>query len=224
MRERGDLTVLHEPLMYYYYLHRSERLFTGFEPEPDHPTEFADIRDQMLSAARDRPVFVKDMAYYAAQEVLADAELLGHMTHAFLVRDPAEAIVSYARLDPNFTREEMGYIAQNALAQDLVSRGVPVHVVLSSDLRSEPDKTMRAYWRFAGLAAVGDALSWEAHTPKDWEAVKDWHGAVRNSTGIRPPETSDAQAALRALPARFQDIYEAHLPAYRALCALAQHA
>lgn len=222
MRERGDLHVLHEPLMYYHYLHRAERPFAGFEPEPGHPTSFHGIRDMMLDRARDRPVFAKDMAYYAPDEVLADTALLARMTHAFIVRDPAEAAVSYARLDPDFTVRELGLTAQLDLATRLRDRGIPVHVVLSETLRADPAGTMQAYWRFAGLPVMERALNWQARTPADWVSVKHWHGAVTSSTGIRPPDRNrDAEVELAALPARIRAIHAAHVPAYRALCKLA---
>lgn len=221
MRERGDLDVLHEPFLYYHYLHRPMREMPGFAPEPGAPTRFEDIRDMILDRAGARPVFAKDMAYYAPDRVLNDDLFLAATTHAFLVRDPAEAIVSYAKIDPEFTSPELGLIAQRDLTRALQDRGIAVHVILSETLRRDPEQTMARYWRFAGLPARPEALSWQAGTPKDWKHVQDWHHAVRSSTGIRPPSETDALAKLRALPARFAAIHEEHLPAYEELRAMA---
>lgn len=217
MRERGDVDLLHEPLMYYHYLHRPMRDFPGFDPDPAAPTRFEDIRDMLLVRAEERPVFVKDMAYYAPDRVLADNALLGCMTHAFLVRDPAEAVVSYAKIDPEFTSPELGINAQLALVKALKARDLPVHVILSDHLRRDPATTLHGYWDFAGLKQRPDALSWQAGTPQDWEAVKDWHGAVRSSTGIRPSTNVDAMEKLAALPKRYLEIYRDHFDAFREL-------
>ena len=57
MRERGDVTVFHEPFMYHYYLERADRVFPEFEPAPGHPTTYDDTRAMILEAAANQPVF-----------------------------------------------------------------------------------------------------------------------------------------------------------------------
>ena len=58
MRARGDLQVFHEPFMYHHYLTQTDRPFPDFEPEPDHPRTYADIRAMILDAARAQHVGV----------------------------------------------------------------------------------------------------------------------------------------------------------------------
>ena len=112
MRERGDLDVLHEPFMYDYYLNRAPRRFPDFRPDPDHPANYADTRRMILRRAEGGPVFFKDMAYYVLDTLPDDAEFRDAITHAFLVRHPAESILSYARKDPGFASVELGIEAE----------------------------------------------------------------------------------------------------------------
>ncbi len=114
-RERGDLNVLHEPFMYHHYLTRSDGLFPDFTPEPGHPTTYGDIRQMILDQSVTQPVFFKDMAYYIDADLPGDPAFMDAMTHAFLIRDPAEAALSYQKRDPEFTQTELGHEAQYSL-------------------------------------------------------------------------------------------------------------
>lgn len=218
MRERGDLTVFHEPFMHFYYLTRTSRLSAEFEAIPGHPTTYQDTRDLILKTARKGPVFVKDMAYYMADLVLADDEFLAPMTHVVLVRDPSKTAASYARIDPNFDAVELGFNAQWALVQGLQAREIPVHVMASARLRANPGREMERYWDFAGLSQMPGALSWQKGTPADWEYVAGWHESVTGSTGIEPPGKTEAPI----LKPRLQDVVASHRSAYDALMALTQ--
>ena len=66
----------------------------------------------VLEAARSHPVFVKDMCYYIVDHIHDDVEFIRRMTSTFLIRDPAQSIPSYYRLDPGVTLEEIGCEAQ----------------------------------------------------------------------------------------------------------------
>ncbi|MEM7438861.1 MAG: hypothetical protein AAF393_04625 [Pseudomonadota bacterium] len=222
MRERGDLTVFHEPFMHFYYLERITRLSAEFEAIPGHPTTYPDTRNMILNAAETQPVFVKDMAYYMADKVLQDKDFMDHMTHVFLVRDPVETAVSYARIDPDFEEAELGFNAQWAMVQHLTARNVPVHVIRSDQLRRDPATTMQAYWEFAGLSPNPGALTWQQGTPKDWKYVEGWHKNVTASTGIKAAPDRDYKADFAALPDRFRTMVDGHLEAYQSLVALTE--
>ena len=69
MVERGDLQVLHEPFLYLYYIGDARRTLPHFDPEPDHPASYADIRAMILDTAQSGSVFVKDMCYYVVDYI-----------------------------------------------------------------------------------------------------------------------------------------------------------
>ncbi len=224
MRERGDLDVLHEPFMYDYYLNQNSRIFADFTPEPGHPTHYAAIRDMIMDKARAGPVFFKDMAYYVTATLPGDAAFRDAIQHGFLLRHPAESILSYAKRDPDFTCEEVGIEAEWTLYQSLEAAGHDPVVILSDDLRADPRATMRRYWARAGLADCPDALAWDGAVPQGWESVQKWHGDVLASGGIRPPEgPRDYSAEVTALGKPYAEYLAHQLPFYENLRAVALH-
>ena len=214
MRQRGDLTVLHEPFMYHYYLTARDRLFPEFTPDPDHPTTYADIRTMILDRGRTQAVFFKDMAYYVVGMLSKDARFARQMTHAFLVRDPIEAAVSYAKRDPDFTRTELGHEAQYSLYQALLTHGCTPLVLTADQLRNDPKGTMSRYWAHIGLDFRGQAFDWDDRVPEGWEAVKHWHSEVLQSGSILKPPRTDPAAELTQLGSPYTDHAAHHAPFY----------
>lgn len=222
MRERGDLEVLHEPFMYDYYISGDREKFTGFAPEADHPVTYEGIRAMILDKAAAGPVFLKDMGYYVADALPSDPGFARQMTHGFLVRDPAEAVVSYAKRQRDFTCEEVGLEALWRLYASLKDQGCTCHVLSSAAIRSDPAAAMAAYWSAIGLADCPEALRWDAKVPEGWRAVETWHREVLETSEILPPDTGrDAEAELAALGAPFTDYVAHHRPFHELL--LAEH-
>ncbi len=228
MRERGDFDCLHEPFMYDYYVHRQVREVPGFDIQPDHPRDYEAIRDMILRRAETGPVFFKDMSYYVMPRILGDAAFLDRLHNMFIIRRPRASILSYYRLDPDVTEEEIGIAAQLRHVEGLRAQGRAVSVVRAEDLRADPRGMMRALWTAVGLGYSERAFDWQrAEMPEDWEQVQDWHGSVMGSTGIRPPdpdaEAREAQAfgEAAARDPRLHDLLAPHEAAWRALSAMA---
>ena len=215
MRERGDLDVLHEPFMYYHYVDKG-RDFPGFAPDPDHPTSFDGICALLRERAEAGPVFFKDMAYYVVPRLLQAPEMMRQMRHVFLIRAPMAAILSYHKLDSDFTLEDVGIEAQWRLYEATREAGLDPVVVEAEAVRADPKGTMRALWAQIGLPYTEAAFDWQA-PPRDWEHVSAWHEEAMTSSGIR---TADPEEMLRKemeFDALAEDV--PHLRAY-----LAHHA
>lgn len=224
MRERGDLDVLHEPFLYDYYLTQTGQLFPDFEPQEGHPTTFADIRKMILERSEKQTVFIKDMAFYVLNTLPSDGGFMRQMSHCFLIRDPAESIVSYYHRDPDFSLVEVGVEAQFRLYQVLVAEGISPFVVTSDNLRNEPFETIARYWKFVGLPYVADAFAWDTSVPEGWQAVKGWHARTLRSGAIQKPDTNrDSRAELEALGERFVEYDRYHRPFYEALKDISEH-
>ena len=224
MRERGDLWCAHEPFMYDYYVHRQVSTLPGFDVQPDHPVSYDAIRDMLLEKGRERPVFFKDMAYYVMPHILEDAEFLSRLTHCFLIRNPLAAILSYYRLDPDLTCEEIGLEAEWRLYEGVRAAGHDPVVIEAETVRADTRGTMAALWNRIGLDWRDEAFDWaREETPQDWEQVSAWHEDVSTSSGIRG---ADAEELLRK-EIEFEDLAETaphlrkflehHLPFYRKL-------
>ncbi|MCP5036789.1 MAG: hypothetical protein GY945_04230 [Rhodobacteraceae bacterium] len=195
MRERGDLDCAHEPFMYDYYVHRQVRSMPHFEVQPDHPTAFRDVRNMLLRRAENSPVFIKDMSYYVMPHLLADTAFSDRLVNAFLIRDPLAAILSYFKLDPDMSVEEIGLEAQwhhfEALRN---STGATPAVIDADAVRADTKGVIAALWQRMNLPHINAAFNWAEETPKDWAQVEGWHGNVTASTGIRPTSAAETEA------------------------------
>lgn len=197
MRERGDLQCFHEPFMHYYYVHRSVRIMPHFEPDPGRPSSYPAIREQLLRTAERSPVFIKDMSFYALPRLLDDAQFCRRLVNAFLVRDPVQSILSYHRLDPDVTCEEIGIEAQWRHFCWLKDHTGEEPVVLDAGMvRHDSIAILSAYWNRVGLSEAPHAFEWNVgQDPEEWAQVAGWHRTVLASNRIRGVEPDVSTAA-----------------------------
>lgn len=226
MRERGDLRCAHEPFMYDYYVHRIVRTMPHFDVRPDHPVRYSEIRDQLLSWAATGPVFFKDMSYYVMPHVLEDQVFCNRVTHCFLVRDPVASILSYFKLDPQVTSEEIGLEAQWNHYSGLVKQGFAPIILRAEDIRNDVKGAIGALWREIGLSHINQAFDWQTPKPKDWQQVSGWHTDVSSSQGIRPMNEEENTRRRSEFEEMAQDhpnmhrYLDHHMPYYEKLIAV----
>ncbi len=213
MIERGDHVVLDEPFSRSYYFGPDRRSSRYAGSMPDSSAE--EVLSQIEGAARERPVFVKDMAYQAA--ALLGTDLLERFDNCFLVRDPAATVRSLARRWPDFSDEETGWAHLGEAVRLVDSLGQP-RVVLDADLLCRDPARVVAQWcERMGLPYVADALTWEPGMREEWELWGEWHASSARSTGFDelreppPPPTPDE--------GRVHELYEQALPVYGELAA-----
>ncbi len=229
MRERGDLECFHEPFMYDYYVNRSVRQMPHFSAEQQRPASLAAIRAMLVAASRERPVFFKDMSYYVVDALDADRAFFAALTDVFLIRDPRRSILSYFKLDPDFTDEEAGLEAQWRHFRWLkAAKGKAPPVIEAEAIAADPQGVMGRLWALIGLKSAPHAFTWQRETvPEDWGQVAGWHGAASSSGGIRPPapesepEIAARFAATAARHPRLRAILDHHRPYYERLKAQA---
>lgn len=186
----------------------------------DHP-----MRDEILSSHETDPEKVA-----AACVAPWDSEHLymKHMPHhmepgfpmvwaqecvnVHLIRHPARVIASYAAKWPDVTLEEIGFLQQARLFDQI--GGV---VVDSYDIRQNPEKALRRLCSEIGLPFDPAMLSWPAGPrAEDGVWAKHWYGAVHKSTGF-----AGAEGPLPNLKGRLQELLHAALPAYEKMSAQA---
>ena len=228
MRERGDLQCFHEPFMYDYYIHRAVRAMPHFEIDPDAPQSYEAIRDRLIETAEHGPVFLKDMSYYVVPRILDDQRLAGHLVNSFLIRNPLKSILSYFKLDPELSLEEIGLEAQWRHFEGLRSRSETPVVLEAEAVQRDAQGVITRYWQTIGLAPADHAFDWNGNSlPGDWAQVSGWHGEVSASRGIRAADPADLarhaaefKAAATAAP-RLQALLDHHQPFYEKLKAQA---
>ncbi|MBT4041167.1 MAG: hypothetical protein HN644_07800 [Rhodospirillales bacterium] len=220
MRERGDFRCFHEPFMYLYYVGDAKKAMPHFDVPEGTPTSYDDIRSMLLDAAQEGPVFFKDMSYYILDRMREDLEFSDSITHTFLIRDPAKSLVSYYKLDPNFSLEEVGIETQYQHFQWLQETyGTTPVVIEAADVQNDTDGMIRAYCNATGMEFLPHSLQWGDEVPKGWEGVVGWHGDVMGSGSIKKDsdKNTDPSAVTLDSDPRLRACYDHHRPFYEAL-------
>ncbi len=130
--------------------------------------------------------------------------------NVFLIRHPARVIASYAAKRENPTLEDIGFVQQAQLFDEVNSWGGDPVVIDSHDIRDNPATMLAKLCDRIGLTFSQEMLSWPRGGHKDdgvW--ARHWYGAVWNSTGFAAPE-----GPLPRVPAALTEVLENALPAY----------
>lgn len=216
MAERGDVTVVHEPLV----------LLTDHGevtlPGPDGGTLVLRTPGEVLShlarLGAGRPVFFKDTLEYPYRYLFDHPGHLAGFENTFIVRDPARAIASHYAVKPELACHEVGYEHQYALFEQAwrITGRRPV-VVSAERLLADPEAVVAAYCERVGLPHLPGALSWQPGDRPEWEPNRRWHLDAIASSGFRAPRRRHA-VGIGDEP-RLRRFYEYHLPYYERLVA-----
>jgi len=187
---RRDTTVSDEPF-YGAYLKA-----TG-DPQPMADEVIASMDCDWASVARamtgpspaGAPIwYQKHMAHHMVGPIAYD-DLPG-LRHAFLIRDPARVVASYAakrvavRPEHLGTHRQVEYFDREA---DRLGHAPPV--IDSADVLRDPAGTLARLCQALGITWDSAMLSWDPG-PRDTDGVwaPHWYDAVMSSTGFGPPE------------------------------------
>ena len=213
---RGDCAVVDEPLYAHYLDH------TGL----DHPGREVVIAagevDWRRVAARltgpvpeDKPIwYQKHMTHHLLPHI--GRNWLAELTHAFLIRDPREMLLSYVRSRPNVTAEDIGVQQQLEIFEyvRLRSRTTPPVIDAGEFLRN-PERQLRELCARLGIEFTARMLHWRGGArPSDGVWAPYWYGTVLRSTGFEPYRERD-----RHVPPEFSALIDKIMPAYEALLA-----
>ena len=175
------------------------------------------VWEDLQTRAEKGPVFIKDFPHYINH--LWDPDFLAHLTHAFLIRDPAKTLTSMYNKWPDFHEKEVGFPEQRELfdrvADDL---GAAPPVIDSDDMLEDPVTLVRAWCEGVGIDFMESALSWQPG-PRDevsWWDGGSFHANLRNSDGLKPQSRS-SYIDIEAAPDRVKIVYEKMLPHYEHL-------
>jgi Sulfotransferase domain len=216
MAERGDYTVLHEPFSHV-------KNFGEAEVDGRLVATEEELIPALRHLAEAGPVFFKDTTDFYYPGLLADRAFLAEPVHTFLIRHPAEAIVSHHRMHPGLTRDEIGFawLAEIYDAVAAATGRTPV-VISADDLVERPYETVRAYCEAAGIPFLEHALSWQPRMREDWSRTARWHERASQTAGFVRTE-APSLAEIEANPV-LAGYLEYHLPFYERLAAVAMKA
>jgi Sulfotransferase domain len=170
------------------------------------PTDWREVAEAMTRGSLPEGAtrqYQKHMTHHLLPEV--DPSALDGLRHAFLIRDPAEVLVSYAKVRGEPTLDDLGFPQQVALYERF---GGPV--VDARDVLERPEQMLRALCGSLDVEYDEAMLHWEAGPrPTDGVWGPHWYDGVWRSTGFapyRPPQES--------VPARLQPLLERCRPYY----------
>jgi hypothetical protein len=200
---RADTVVVDEPL-YAYYLSA-----TGLDhPRRDEviasqPTRWQDVAAALTADTADKINYQKHMAHHLLPGV--GREWLGRLTNAYLIRDPAHVVASYAKVRGAPTLDDLGYPQQVEIFR---AHGGPV--VDAADLLRAPEKVLPALCDALGIAFDPAMLSWPpGRRDTDGVWAPHWYAAVERSTGFAPYDPRPAE-----VPGHLDGIVRAAQPYY----------
>jgi LPS sulfotransferase NodH len=232
MRQRGDMTCFHEPFGKAWYQGPQARAPRKAPIDKQQPeATFDHVWQQILDAAQERPVFVKDMPHHT--DHMWTGDFLDRITHSFLVRDPAKVLASLHRsyqkagMSDGFEPNEVSFAAQEALFDKLNERYGKTPVVIDSDdLLESPQNMVAAYCDGIGVNFIKEALSWEPGARNEvlWYDGNDevWHASLRDSDGLKPQARKTV--APDSLPTKMQQHHRLFVGPYTKLHAHRIHA
>lgn len=218
MIERGDVAVLHEPL-----LGLTEEGYVAV-PAPDGGTVRVESEPELIGClaelSHSRPIFVKEVLDYRYSYLIENPLQIAWIHHTFIVRDPRAAISSHYALKPTVTCSEIGYERLCELFElTWKVTGRTPFVIRTEDLLSDPAQVVKAYCEATGLPFRPDALTWSPQERPEWQRSRRWHLDVSRSSGFGGdmktyPVTVDNNATLKSF-------YDYHYPFYERIV---QHA
>ncbi len=208
---RPDTFVCDEPL-YAHYLHATQRVHPGAEEViAAGETDWRTVVDWLTGdMPQGKPVFFqKQMAHHLLPEISRD--WLMNVTNCFLLRDPREMITSLIKKVSDAQLEDTGLPQQLEIFRLVRERtgGTPI-VLDAKDVLLNPQAMLTRLCDALGVEFDPRMLSWPPG-PRETDGVwsKYWYHEVEKTTSFRPYQPKE-----EAIPAEFDELYEACMPLY----------
>ena len=215
MRQRGDLTCLHEPFGEAWY-QGEDPLWPRLGPDSVRTPGLTleSVWSSIQTIATKGPVFSKDFPLYI--DHMWHDEMLDHFTHSFLIRNPAMTITSMNDKWPDFHEKEVGFAEQRQLFDKILDKtGSAPAVIDSDDLLENPAHIVEQWCKAVGIEFIEEALHWEpgARDEVSWWDGGAFHANLRNSDGLKP-QPRKQYVPIEQTPERVQEVYHKVLPHY----------
>lgn len=200
---RADTVVVDEPF-YAFYLARTGMAHPGAdEVIAAGETDWRKVSASLTSAIPNAHtiLYQKQMTHHLLPEISRD--WLDQVTNCFLIRDPAEVIVSYAKKNDDPSAADIGFAQQAEIFDWVCDRlGKIPPVIDAHNVLQNPEGMLRALCDEIGVAFDPAMLSWPPGLrASDGIWAKHWYGEVAKSTGFAPPRREPVKT-----PERFREI------------------
>jgi hypothetical protein len=208
---RPDTLVCDEPL-YAHYLLKTHAPHPGAdEVIQSQETDWRKVTQWLTEfAPPDRSIFYqKHMTHHLLPEI--DRVWLGGLTHAFLIREPLDVVVSFTKVAGVPRIDETGLPQQLDLFNWVRSHtGRVPPVVDSRDVLENPLRVLRLLCEALDVDFTENMLSWPPG-PRETDGVwaKHWYDAVIKTTSFQPytPKNPQAPPELAGLLEEARELY-----------------
>ena len=211
---RGDCTVVDEPLYAHYLAHTGLAHPGAQEVIAAGETDWRKVAAWLTGPVPGGKViwYQKHMTHHLLPHIGRDW-LLG-LRHVFLIRDPREVLVSYIKSRPEATVEDLGITQELEIfsyLEDATGRAPPV--IDAGEFLKAPAAQLRALCAELGVPFTEQMLHWPlGPRASDGVWAPYWYGAVQRSTGFEP-YVKEAPV----VPAEYAHIVTAAMPAFETL-------
>ncbi|MFT6931407.1 MAG: hypothetical protein ACJAXT_000099 [Paracoccaceae bacterium] len=213
---RPDFTVMDEPF-YACYLQKTglnhpmrAEVLAAQSTDPD------DVIAQLLAAAPPtRPhIYQKHMTQHMVPGIPRD--WFDQVRHVFLIRHPSRVAASFGAKYENPTLEDLGFLQQVEIYQEVCAMGIAPIVIDSTDIRRDPEGALKGLCTALALNWEPSMLGWPSGGhPSDGIWAAHWYGAVHRSTGF-----AGAEAEMPQLGGTLAELAAQALPSYQKLAAV----
>jgi hypothetical protein len=202
---RDDTAVVDEPF-YAFYLKMTGKKHPGrdevlVQGETDWRTVVKQLSGPIPNGKR--IFFQKQMSHHLLPEI--GREWLGLVTNCFLIRDPAEVIISYTKKKDDPALDDLGFVQQAEIFNWVSDHTVRIAPVIDAkDVLQSPERILRLLCVAVGVPFSDAMLSWPPgfrQTDGIW--AKYWYDEVVRSTSFQPYRPKN-----EPVPERLRDIYE----------------
>lgn len=205
---RADTIVVDEPL-YAHYLATTGIDHPGRdEVVASQPTDWRTVAAVLTAPLPDSVsvFYQKHMSHHLLPDVGRD--WLAALDHAFLIRDPARVVASYARVRREPTLDDLGYPQQVEIFRRY---GGPV--VDAADVLQDPPGVLQRLCSALGIDWDPAMLHWpQGRRDTDGVWAQYWYASVEASTVFAPYDPTPA-----VIPDRLQPLVDEAMPYYEEL-------
>jgi len=210
---RADCAVWDEPL-YAHYLTQYQPDHPGMpEIVAAHETDWRKVVEAILGPVPGgKPIhYQKHMAHHMLPHI--DDGWLAGVSNAFLIRDPAEVLISMSKVMGTVTLQDTGFADQYRLFERVRGMtGETPPVIDARDIGTDAEGVLRALCAALKVPFDPAMLSWPPGSrSSDGVWAKNWYGNVNRSTGFQPwkPRSEPPPDRVKPLLAELTGIYEA---------------
>jgi hypothetical protein len=210
--QRSDTQVVDEPF-YAHYLLQSGAEHPGrakvLESQPKDPSVV--MQNLMATATNADVLFIKNMAHHMIEMDDILDRLFEEFIPVFLIRDPADMLLSLDKSLPDPSLLDTGYQQLLDLFETAENHNLPLTVLDSKELLEDPEFVLSALCEQVGIPFEESMLSWQpGPIPEDGIWAKHWYDKVHQSTGFNPynPKSENLPDRLNPLYEHCKSIYD----------------